>query len=171
MGIASAGGAGRVFAEWMVAGNPTSDLWPVDIRRFASFNANIQWLRNRVKEVLGLYYAMPSRTASSRVPGLSGDLQSTPAPGGQRQFRQQNEVGATQLLRARGRGPADRRLLRQTALVAMVGRGAAQHAGEPSARKRCNSLNPGPARGAGWRKQPGTDPETTLTRTSKEHAP
>ena len=59
MGIASAGGAGRALAEWIVEGEPTLDLWPVDIRRFASFNNNPAWLRDRVKEVLGLHYAMP----------------------------------------------------------------------------------------------------------------
>ena len=35
IGIASAGGAGRALAEWIVDGEPTTDLWPVDIRRFA----------------------------------------------------------------------------------------------------------------------------------------
>jgi 4-methylaminobutanoate oxidase (formaldehyde-forming) len=59
MGIASAGGAGKALAEWIVAGEPTRDLWPVDIRRFAPFNANPAWLKDRVKEVLGLHYAMP----------------------------------------------------------------------------------------------------------------
>jgi 4-methylaminobutanoate oxidase (formaldehyde-forming) len=59
MGIASAGGAGRALAEWVVAGEPTSDLWPVDIRRFAGFNNNPAWLHDRVKETLGLHYAMP----------------------------------------------------------------------------------------------------------------
>jgi 4-methylaminobutanoate oxidase (formaldehyde-forming) len=59
MGIASAGGAGQALAEWIVEGEPTLDLWPVDIRRFASFNGNPAWLRERVKEVLGLHYAMP----------------------------------------------------------------------------------------------------------------
>ncbi len=59
MGIASAGGAGRALAEWMVAGEPSFDLWPVDIRRFARFHGNRTWLRDRVKEVLGLHYAMP----------------------------------------------------------------------------------------------------------------
>ncbi|WP_332690615.1 GcvT family protein [Bosea sp. (in: a-proteobacteria)] len=59
MGIASAGGAGRALAEWIVAGEPTSDLWPVDIRRFANFNNNSTWLKDRVKETLGLHYAMP----------------------------------------------------------------------------------------------------------------
>ena len=59
MGIASAGGAGRALAEWIVQGEPTSDLFAVDIRRFADFNNNPTWLHDRVKETLGLHYAMP----------------------------------------------------------------------------------------------------------------
>jgi glycine cleavage system aminomethyltransferase T/glycine/D-amino acid oxidase-like deaminating enzyme len=59
MGIASAGGAGRALAEWIVNGAPTMDLWPVDIRRFANFNNNPRWLHDRIKETLGLHYAMP----------------------------------------------------------------------------------------------------------------
>ena len=59
MGIASAGGAGRHLAEWMVEGEPSADLWAVDIRRFAPFNGNRRWLHDRVKETLGLHYAMP----------------------------------------------------------------------------------------------------------------
>lgn len=59
MGIASGGGAGRALAEWMIEGEPSLDLWPVDIRRFARFNNNSAWLKDRIKEVLGLHYAMP----------------------------------------------------------------------------------------------------------------
>src|SRR5215208_4504879 len=59
VGIATAGGAGRALAEWIVSGAPTSDLTVVDIRRFAPFNANSRWLRDRVAEVLGLHYALP----------------------------------------------------------------------------------------------------------------
>ena len=59
MGIASAGGAGMALAEWIVEGEPTMDLWPVDIRRFARFNGNERWLRDRVRETLGLHYKMP----------------------------------------------------------------------------------------------------------------
>ncbi|UQX87322.1 FAD-dependent oxidoreductase [Jatrophihabitans telluris] len=59
VGIASAGGAGRALAEWIVEGAPTSDLTLVDIRRFASFNGNNSWLHDRVGEVLGLHYAVP----------------------------------------------------------------------------------------------------------------
>jgi len=59
MGIASAGGAGKALAEWIVNGEPTMDLWPVDIRRFARFQGNEKWLTERVSETLGMHYAMP----------------------------------------------------------------------------------------------------------------
>lgn len=59
VGIASAGGAGRALAEWIVNGEPTSDLTSVDIRRFAAFNGNVQWLHDRVAEILGLHYEIP----------------------------------------------------------------------------------------------------------------
>jgi heterotetrameric sarcosine oxidase gamma subunit len=59
VGIASAGGAGRALAEWIVEGAPTMDLTGVDIRRFAPFNGNVRWLHDRVAEVLGLHYDIP----------------------------------------------------------------------------------------------------------------
>ena len=59
VGIASAGGAGRSLAEWVVNGSATMDLTGVDIRRFAAFNGNEQWLHDRVAEILGLHYAIP----------------------------------------------------------------------------------------------------------------
>ena len=59
VGIASAGGAGRALAEWIVDGAPTTDLTGVDIRRFAPFNGNNRWLHDRVAEVLGLHYEIP----------------------------------------------------------------------------------------------------------------
>ena len=59
VGIATAGGAGRALAEWIVNGAPTSDLTGVDIRRFAPFNGNNRWLHDRVAEVLGVHYEIP----------------------------------------------------------------------------------------------------------------
>ncbi len=59
IGIASGGGAGRALAEWIVQGEPTLDLWPVDIRRFAPFHDDDRFLKARVSEVLGLHYMMP----------------------------------------------------------------------------------------------------------------
>ena len=59
VGIASAGGAGRALAQWIVGGEPASDLVAVDIRRFAPWSGNPRWLRDRVVEVLGLHYEVP----------------------------------------------------------------------------------------------------------------
>ncbi|SDO68854.1 4-methylaminobutanoate oxidase (formaldehyde-forming) [Pedococcus dokdonensis] len=59
VGIASAGGAGRALAEWVVEGEPTSDLIGVDLRRFSPLAGSNAWLRARVGEVLGLHYAVP----------------------------------------------------------------------------------------------------------------
>jgi glycine cleavage system aminomethyltransferase T/glycine/D-amino acid oxidase-like deaminating enzyme len=59
VGIATAGGAGRALAEWIAGGGPSMDLTAVDIRRFAGFNGNNQWLHDRVAEVLGLHYEIP----------------------------------------------------------------------------------------------------------------
>jgi heterotetrameric sarcosine oxidase gamma subunit len=59
VGIATAGGAGRALAEWILTGDPGLDLIANDIRRFARFNGNNAWLRDRVGEVLGLHYAIP----------------------------------------------------------------------------------------------------------------
>ncbi len=59
VGIASAGGAGQALAEWIAGGEPATDLSAVDIRRFARFHGNSQWLHDRVGEVLGLHYAVP----------------------------------------------------------------------------------------------------------------
>ncbi len=67
IGIQSAGGAGRVLADWIVDGHPPMDLWDVDIRRCAPFQRNKRYLHDRTVESLGLLYAMhwPYRQAES----------------------------------------------------------------------------------------------------------
>ncbi|MFO0810936.1 MAG: FAD-dependent oxidoreductase [Gemmataceae bacterium] len=57
-GIATAGGAGEVLAQWIDGGEPPMDLWSVDPRRFAPFHNNRAFLRDRVTEALGLHYRM-----------------------------------------------------------------------------------------------------------------
>ena len=57
-GIANSGGAGRLMAEWILGGEPSTDLWDVDIRRFAPFTGNKRALAERTGETLGLHYAM-----------------------------------------------------------------------------------------------------------------
>lgn len=58
IGIQSAGGAGKVLADWIVDGHPPMDLWDVDIRRAMPFQRNRTYLKDRTVEALGLLYAM-----------------------------------------------------------------------------------------------------------------
>lgn len=58
VGIQSAGGAGRVLADWVLDGHPPMDLWDVDIRRMMPFQTNRKYLHDRTVESLGLLYAM-----------------------------------------------------------------------------------------------------------------
>jgi 4-methylaminobutanoate oxidase (formaldehyde-forming) len=57
-GIANSGGAGRLISEWIVGGEPSIDLWDVDLRRFGPFTGNRKALAERTGETLGLHYAM-----------------------------------------------------------------------------------------------------------------
>jgi 4-methylaminobutanoate oxidase (formaldehyde-forming) len=57
-GIANSGGAGRLMAEWIIGGEPSTDLWDVDVRRFGAFTGNRKALAERTGETLGLHYAM-----------------------------------------------------------------------------------------------------------------
>jgi glycine cleavage system aminomethyltransferase T/glycine/D-amino acid oxidase-like deaminating enzyme len=66
-GIASAGGAGRALAQWIVDDRAPMDLWQADIRRFASFHGDQKFLRDRASEVVGVHYyiAFPNREFES----------------------------------------------------------------------------------------------------------
>ena len=55
-GIAGAGGIGKVVAEWIVAGEPTMDLWHMDIRRFYDVYQSPKFTLERVTENYEEYY-------------------------------------------------------------------------------------------------------------------
>jgi len=57
IGLQSAGGVGKVTAEWIRDGRPPVDLWEVDVRRNMPFQGNRKYLQSRVSESLGLLYA------------------------------------------------------------------------------------------------------------------
>ncbi len=69
-GIAAAGGAGMVLAEWVVKGEPPFDMWPVDIRRFGRPHFDESWIRKRTLEMYGKHYtiAWPSEEHESGRP-------------------------------------------------------------------------------------------------------
>jgi len=55
-GIAGAGGMGRAMAEWIVEGEPSLDLWKMDLRRFGDAYRNRDYTLVRTVEVYSTYY-------------------------------------------------------------------------------------------------------------------
>ena len=58
IGIASAGGAGKITAEWMINGHINEDLFSLDIKRFQNFHSSKKFIMERVTETLGDLYGM-----------------------------------------------------------------------------------------------------------------
>tara|TARA_B100000780_G_scaffold277729_1_gene249145 strand:- start:1305 stop:3752 length:2448 start_codon:yes stop_codon:yes gene_type:complete len=58
VGIQSAGGAGKVLADWIVNGHAPMDVWEVDVNRILPFQNNSKYLHDRTTEVLGALYDM-----------------------------------------------------------------------------------------------------------------
>ncbi len=65
-GIAAGGGAGRMMAEWIVEGEPSLDLWPLDVRRFAYHHNTRHFMYPRAIELYGHHYKIA-------YPGLEHD--------------------------------------------------------------------------------------------------
>ncbi len=55
-GLAGAGGIGRVMAEWIIEGEPSLDVWEMDIRRFGPHYRSPSYTLKRAKEVYETYY-------------------------------------------------------------------------------------------------------------------
>ena len=140
VGIASGGGAGRALADWIVEGEPTSDLTAVDIRRFAPFNANNRWLRDRVGEVLGLHYAVPwpNRELATARPFRRSPLHHLLAAKGA-VFGSKMGWERPNVFAAERAGAAARLHLGQARLAGLVGRGAD---GDPRARAPSSTRPP-----------------------------
>ncbi len=77
-GLAGAGGIGKVMAEWIVSGEPSLDVWEMDIRRFGPQYRSPRYTLARAKEVYETYYDIrypgherqagrPLRTSSAYV--------------------------------------------------------------------------------------------------------
>ncbi|CAN5339578.1 FAD-dependent oxidoreductase [soil metagenome] len=75
-GIASAGGAGWVLAQWVKSGEQPMDLWAVDIRRFSALHADRDWMRDRTLEAYGKHYtvAFPLEEYESGRPRIVSPL-------------------------------------------------------------------------------------------------
>ncbi len=58
IGIVSAGGAGKITAEWIMNGVISEDIFKLDISRFEKFHSETKFITERVTETLGNLYAM-----------------------------------------------------------------------------------------------------------------
>ena len=129
-GIIYSPGAGRALAEWIREGAPTFDASEVDVRRFASSQANERYLHERTREALGRLYAMhwPNLQATT-ARGIRRSPLYDRLDGCRRVLRGARAVGATDVVRARGRGARLRVLLRTAELVPVRRRGASRSPG------------------------------------------
>ncbi len=57
-GIVFGGGAGRYAAEWIVEGEPSLDMWEVDVRRFGPYASARPYLVDKALDVYGHEYAI-----------------------------------------------------------------------------------------------------------------
>jgi glycine cleavage system aminomethyltransferase T/glycine/D-amino acid oxidase-like deaminating enzyme len=55
-GIAASGGAGLALSNLIVHGDAGMDLWPFDVRRFSTVQAQPRYLEKRASEAYGAYY-------------------------------------------------------------------------------------------------------------------
>jgi glycine cleavage system aminomethyltransferase T/glycine/D-amino acid oxidase-like deaminating enzyme len=58
-GIAGAGGIGKVMADWIVSGEPTFDVWHMDVNRFGSQYGSPSYTLKRTVENYQTYYDIP----------------------------------------------------------------------------------------------------------------
>jgi 4-methylaminobutanoate oxidase (formaldehyde-forming) len=57
-GIAAGGGVGKMMAEWIIEGEPSLDLWRLDIRRLGGHHASQKYALDRSIEVYAHHYSM-----------------------------------------------------------------------------------------------------------------
>ena len=55
-GLAGAGGIGKVIAEWIAEGEPSVDLWEMDVRRFGAHYRSPSYTHARTRETYESYY-------------------------------------------------------------------------------------------------------------------
>ena len=103
-GIAQAGGAGKVLAEWVTEGATEWDMWSCDPRRFTAFAAEPDYSVAKGMEIYGHEYAI-----SFPAPCLAARAQSQafadPRPHrcARRAVQRLQRLGARDLVRAAGR--------------------------------------------------------------------
>ncbi len=66
-GVSGTGGVGKMLAEWIVDGEPSLDLWHMDIHRFGAYTASRRYISTRTHEIYSTYYDIfyPAQERSS----------------------------------------------------------------------------------------------------------
>ena len=66
-GVSGSGGVGKMIAEWIVEGEPSLDLWHMDMRRFGAYTASRRYISTRTHEIYSTYYdiSYPAQERSS----------------------------------------------------------------------------------------------------------
>ncbi|XP_049762224.1 pyruvate dehydrogenase phosphatase regulatory subunit, mitochondrial-like [Schistocerca cancellata] len=56
--LQGAGGIGKAVAEWIIEGEPTTELLPFSVQRFIDLHNNRQYLQERAREIVGRHYSI-----------------------------------------------------------------------------------------------------------------
>ena len=75
IGIITAGGLGKIMAQWITTGDPGADITPINVDRFHPYQCNPEYRRTRVVEILGMVYR---RHYPTRVPETARDCKRSP---------------------------------------------------------------------------------------------
>ncbi|MEA2348239.1 MAG: hypothetical protein QOG62_2026 [Thermoleophilaceae bacterium] len=113
-GLAGAGGIGKVVAEWIHDGEPSIDLWHMDVRRFGPHYQSPGYTLKRTREVYETYYDIrypgeerlagrPLRVSSAYPWHQGHDAEFGEKSGWERvNWYRSNEAGGDESLRPRG---------------------------------------------------------------------
>ena len=112
-GLAGAGGIGKVMAEWIAEGEPSMDLWEMDVRRFgAHYRSPAYTVKRDPRDLRDLLrHPLPRPRAPGRA-AAAGVRRQRVAPRARRGVRREVRLGAGELVRSRTRRPATSRCAR-----------------------------------------------------------
>ena len=136
-GIAGAGGVGRVMAEWILEGEPSIDVWELNVRRFGAHLRDRRYAAEKAREVYRYYYAPQfpcDENEWGRPLRTSPLLERLLARG--RRVRGARGLGAGPLLRSRAARPAAGRRRADLGAPELLGARGARAPGGARARGR-----------------------------------
>ena len=110
-GIVWSGGAGRYTAEWIVDGQPSDNMWEVDVRRFGDYAGTAYTARAGDRRVRARVRHPLSRRGAARCPPAEDRAAVRPTRCARRRDRGALRLGAPALVREARRADRGRLLL------------------------------------------------------------